>query len=334
MKKILFATTALVMTAGAAAAEVSLAGDGRMGVIYDGDEWGFTSRARVQFNLSGETDGGLTFGGSFRVNDEGGANFGGRLASEGARGTVFIAGPFGRLAMGAPAGASEAALGNLHGVGLTGLGDYHDIDYLTGDGVGASAWNPTVLYSYTFGDFSFFASATDAHTAGGRVNNPALDSGREDYGVAVAWASGDFKVAAGYESSQTALGGGVSLERVEQFVIGGDATFGDFTLRAAYVNGERNTGVAAAAADYEELGLSGAATFDLITVTAFAREVRQDFATVGTLKNRFYGIGASYDLGGGAAMVGGIGHRDMDFGAPANREGKETYGDFGVTFRF
>ncbi|MDO5643913.1 MAG: porin, partial [Paracoccus sp. (in: a-proteobacteria)] len=35
MKKALFATTALVMTAGVAAAEVSVTGDARMGMRYE-----------------------------------------------------------------------------------------------------------------------------------------------------------------------------------------------------------------------------------------------------------------------------------------------------------
>ena len=72
MKKILFASTALLATAGIAAAEVSVSGDGRMGVTYlkdrvltdgNGDpysaEWQFTSRIRIKFAASGETDGGI-----------------------------------------------------------------------------------------------------------------------------------------------------------------------------------------------------------------------------------------------------------------------------------
>ncbi|MFD1913263.1 porin [Halodurantibacterium flavum] len=334
MKKILFATTALVMTAGAAAAEVRLAGDARMGVLYDGDDWGFTSRARLQFNMSGETDGGLTFGASFRVNDEG-AQSGARQASTGTRGTVFIAGDFGRLAMGAPAGAAEAAVGDLYEVGLTGLAFYNEVDYLTGDGAGINgAWNPTVLYSYTFGDFSFYASASDGNNAGGRVENPATDEGSQDYSVAVAWASGDFKVGVAYESSEvTTVAGGVATtaDTQDQWVLGGEATFGDFGLKAIYVNGARNVAGGVNTYDYEEYGLSGSATFDLVTVTAFARETRQEFP-VNTLSNRYYGIGARYDLGGGASLVGGIGHRDVEYGSALNAP--DTYGDFGIAFRF
>uniref|UniRef100_UPI00286BBEF7 porin n=1 Tax=Tabrizicola sp. TaxID=2005166 RepID=UPI00286BBEF7 len=61
MKRILLATTLLAASSGFAAAEITLSGDARMGIIDDfgtGDT-AFTSRARVKFTMSGETDGGL-----------------------------------------------------------------------------------------------------------------------------------------------------------------------------------------------------------------------------------------------------------------------------------
>ena len=67
MKKVLFATSALVLSAGFASAEVALSGDGRMGMIYDGNDVQFSSRARVKFTLTGESDAGLSFGAAFRV---------------------------------------------------------------------------------------------------------------------------------------------------------------------------------------------------------------------------------------------------------------------------
>ncbi|MEY4697508.1 MAG: hypothetical protein RIT14_1936, partial [Pseudomonadota bacterium] len=57
MKKILLATTILVGTAGFAAAEVALSGDARMGIVNNGTDTTFSSRARVSFTMSGETDG-------------------------------------------------------------------------------------------------------------------------------------------------------------------------------------------------------------------------------------------------------------------------------------
>jgi outer membrane protein OmpU len=62
MKKILLTTTALTMLAGAAVAQVSVSGDGRMGVTSTGGTTAVEYRYRVHFKASGETDGGLTFG--------------------------------------------------------------------------------------------------------------------------------------------------------------------------------------------------------------------------------------------------------------------------------
>ena len=73
---------AIVMASPAAAqqtpepqAGLSLSGDARMGVVYDRPPaWAqresglrMTSRARLQFRFRGETDGGLRFGGEFRL---------------------------------------------------------------------------------------------------------------------------------------------------------------------------------------------------------------------------------------------------------------------------
>ena len=72
MKRILLASSALVMSGGIAAAEVAVTGDGRMGVqSVGGGDIAFSSRIRIIFTASGETDNGLTFGGSIRADNAG-----------------------------------------------------------------------------------------------------------------------------------------------------------------------------------------------------------------------------------------------------------------------
>ena len=81
------------MSAGFAAADVAVSGDGRMGIVStDGDSL-FSSRMRIKFSGSGTTDAGLSFGGSFRANDASGAK-------SGTSGSVFISGAFGKISMG------------------------------------------------------------------------------------------------------------------------------------------------------------------------------------------------------------------------------------------
>lgn len=75
MKKLLLASTILGLSAGMAAAEITLSGDARMGLLDDFGSAGavFSSRARVKFTMSGESDTGFTFGAEFRANDAAGA---------------------------------------------------------------------------------------------------------------------------------------------------------------------------------------------------------------------------------------------------------------------
>jgi outer membrane protein OmpU len=72
MKKVLFATTALVATAGMAAADVSFGGFGRFGMIYkDADGSDSTTHIEQRFRLTvtgtATSDNGLEFEGRIRI---------------------------------------------------------------------------------------------------------------------------------------------------------------------------------------------------------------------------------------------------------------------------
>ncbi|MCR8724947.1 porin [Frigidibacter sp. ROC022] len=290
MKKILLASAALVSLTGAAMAEVAVSGDGRMGIIYDGTDWDFTSRIRITFTATGETDGGLAFGGSVRADNAGVTGCTDFVAGDcgsltkggvaGAGGSVYISGAFGKLSMGDVDSAAEAAIGQVSGVGLTGLGDMNEIGYL---GAGASDSDPVLLYTYSSGDFTVYASLSDG--------NP-----NESYGVAFKYAPGNYSVSLGYEDNTTD----------SQIVVGGSATFGDATISAVYSSHDL--------ANMDEYALSLDYVFGAATVTAFYHGVDN------AANDNFYGLGASYDLGGGASIVGGVVSGDnmadpiMDFG--------------------
>jgi len=299
MKKVLFATTALVMTAGVAAAEVTLSGDARMGITSNNslNEFAFTSRARVTFTMSGTTDGGLEFGASFRADNaaantdtdlDGDHDTGG--AVNGQAGEVYISGAFGRLAMGDVDGAAQAAVGQVDGVGLTGLGDYNEISYLLG------SVDPSMLYSYTAGQISFYLSA----------EQPL--GGNEAWGAGVKWATDAYSLSLGYEDDNGAT----------HAVIGGSATFSGVTLKAIY--GDSSD----ALADGDQYAVSVSGTFSGVGVTAFYNE---DGAG-----DDAYGLGASYDLGGGASLVGGVVAGDQ---VDVDGDGADdVIADFGVSFTF
>jgi outer membrane protein OmpU len=267
MKKILLATTVFAGFAGVASAEVTLSGDARMGVIYSEqfDSMDFTSRARVAFALSGESDSGLSFGASFGADNAGGA-------AGGSAGSVYISGAFGKLSMGDVDSAIKAAVGQVSGVGLTGLGYQNEVAH---GGLTVSATDPSgALYEYTTGGFTLYVSAMDGYT-----NVVVPVAAPSVYGIAAKYAAGNYTVAIGYEDKAGA----------EETSVGGSAVFGATTVKAVYadVNG---------AADY---ALSVDYTTGATTITGFVHD--------GDLVlNTAYGLGASYDLGGGAKVVGGI----------------------------
>jgi outer membrane protein OmpU len=111
MKKLLLASTALVATAGFAAADVSLSGSAEMGVKKSNfvDDAEFHTDIGVTFSLTGESDGGIAFGGSIDLEDTAGidTDFTG---DDSADYTVFISAGGATLTMGDTDGAFDAAL--------------------------------------------------------------------------------------------------------------------------------------------------------------------------------------------------------------------------------
>lgn len=328
MKKILLATSILAATTGFAAAEVALTGDARMGVVYDGNDVQFSQRARVQFNLSGQTDTGLEFGASFRADQAGdqlesgsaGGSWNGRSETN-KRGTAWISGAFGKLAMGDVNSAAEEAFGDLSAVGFTGLADITDIPYISGDASDNLDQGPGALYSYSTGAFEFHLGLTDG-------NNPSVTNAAGDlvdgverdttYSVAAAYSADTFKVGLGYldngDEVTNPYGG-------SQWIVYGSTEFSGVGLKAYYSSFDD-------LAIDKSFGLSADYTFGATTVTGFAR--RDEFVEVAGVSQDdedSFGIGAAYDLGGGASLVGGV----VDTDSIGNGE---TIADFGVKLKF
>jgi len=310
MKKILLATTLLAATAGYASAEVAISGSARMGLVQsrvgahaavadsyvdgwvDGDwvhngvlvpgseadegsiETQFTSRVRVNFDASGTTDGGLSFGASVRADQSG---QGGTANGDS---TVWISGAFGKLTFGDVAGgAADNLVGQISGVGFTGLGDTNEIRFLDGTATAAR-------YDYTSGALSVSVGASQTTAA----------DGVDKASVAVAYNAGAYNVAVGYETVT-----GDNLLSIK-----GGATFGAATVTVKYAKAKDADAEAGISLDY--------AVSPALTVTAFYTD---------HVSHQAKGVGASYDLGGGAKVVGGV----VDNGA-------DTLADIGVKMSF
>ncbi|SMO71896.1 porin [Paracoccus laeviglucosivorans] len=321
MKKVLFATSALVMSAGFASAEVAVSGDGRMGMIYDGNDVQFSSRARVKFTLTGESDAGLSFGGAFRVDQENYSSNDYRSAARGTGGSVWVSGTYGKLSMGDVVGAAEAAIGDLYEVGYTDgsfAGDVEEISFLVGDGNNLDQ-GPTALYEYTVNNISLYASMTDGSDTDWFTTVGAdTDGGLSDelaYSLAAKYEGSNFWAALSYSKHDEAKEIGLAAE----------ATFNNFAIKGVYMDYED-----AFDGDLNELeytaGLAGSYQMDAILVKGFWRQDKYDlFGTAGSEKYDSFGIGADYDLGGGAVLAGGIVDTDyLD----------DTVVDMGVKFKF
>lgn len=270
MKRVFLASTALVMSAGIAAAEVSVGGDGRMGVqSKDGGDVKFSSRVRISFSASGETDNGLTFGGSVRADN----SVGGK---DGMGGSVHVAGAFGKVAMGDVDSAAKAAVGHAGGVGYTGLGDLNEIKYIGGSN------DPSALWNYTMGDLTMYASA------GNPNYDDATDNEDVDLSGAISYSLGD-------------VGFGVGVERrgdLQTVAASVNAALGDASVKLVY--GSYDDGDAGAD-NVDSYGASASFVSGSATFSAFASGNSQ-----GVEGEDHFGIGASFDLGGGAAITGGF----------------------------
>jgi len=318
----------LVAGASIAAAEVTLSGSARMGVISNADDattaidesaLQFTSRARVAFSLSGESDSGLSFGASFRADNAAGAN-------SGDAGSVFVSGAFGKLTLGDVDGAAQMATGHVAGVGLTGIGDVNESTFLAaGDG----ATDPTALYEYAAGDFTVYLSVTnpvsvlDTAFATGPAPSSVTSAIIDTRAIAVGakYTFGDYAVGVGYENKTVdavnTSGSALSSSDVDHLVLKVTANVAGFNIQGLAGRADDGTTTNnqyAASVSYTSGALSG---------TVFYSD---DSALGGTTG---YGVGASYDLGGGASVVGGVA-RNIDANAGA---GSTAY-DLGLNFSF
>ncbi len=156
MKKILFATTALVATAGAAQADVALSGFAEIGIL-GGDRYAteqFHTDIDVTFTMTGEADNGLTFGAKVDL-DENGA-FGN--TTQGGE-TYFIAFGGARIDMGDTDGAFDAALTDI-GIGGS-IADDHTTHagYNGNAGMDGTYDGQIATMSYAFSGFTGYLSA-------------------------------------------------------------------------------------------------------------------------------------------------------------------------------
>lgn len=322
MKKVLLASTILAVSAGFAAAEVTLSGSARMGIVHNGTlDAGdgatfFSSRVRIVFTASGETDGGLTFGASMRADQQGGNNNdagGDKDGDSNGDSTVFLSGAFGKLTMGDVSGAPDALVGQVSGVGYGPIDDLQEIGFL-------GTTKTAAYYEYSAGAFTVGLGAGQAYDVDLDVDT------RDEANIAVKYSAGGYSVALGYE---TADDDADVLTADELLSLSASATFGPATVKArisdsdaeSVTDGDEDT-TWALSVDY----VTGA-----LTLTAFYTDFGNtlESATFLSTDTQHVGIGAAYDLGGGATLAAGLVQQLNDDGVEDN-----TFADVGVKFSF
>ena len=289
MKKLLIASTALVATAGFAAADVTLGGSANMGIKYNSGAANTTSvHHEVDFDIkgSGTTDGGLTFGASLDVDDDNQA-LGTVNDSE-----VFISGAFGTLTVGSVDRATDG-----HGfadVGFDGIG-------IDDDAEGRRAMGSSdIHFKTTFDALTVILSASSLKTTTG-----------SDFAIALGYDFGAFDVSIGHAIDDQLLAANDSSTSIVVNGATGDINFGIFYDTAKVAGATVNSyGV--------DVGYTMGATS---LVFAYGdTNIAGDDAD--------YGIGVTYDLGGGAKLGAGLGSIDRAAGA------RTTVADFGINFTF
>jgi len=359
MKKVLFATTALIATAGMAAADVRISGYGRFGLSYlernkeianaDGtfgpgengrSDTNITSRLRIQFDMSTETDGGVTLGARTRAESESRNNLGAG-SSVGPNTAVFSGARFYAsyggftLGVGNILGAIDAVPGmyletRSAGTGIDGMGFWSNVgnvnnEFFNWDSYSSKGGgNNGIEVLYSAGGFAGHISYSEVNGSPGQTSlpTPAPVTGtngglnRERAAINVSYTFGDWTAALAYQDSN------YLFEDKTFFAIYGD--IGQFGVRFAYMD---NEGI-------DKYGLYGnmdiGAASNLVVWVTQEDAVSASDVAQGRADNRdssigatcaavctgtegtAYGINYSYDLGGGASFEAGAVQRSDD----------------------
>ena len=282
MKKVLFATSALVASAGIASADITLTGGGSVALSDTGAAGAQAQLVTdLDFNIvaSVTSDTGITFGASADLDSANGTG-GTALSDE----EISMSGEFGTFTFGQVDNA--AGIVGLADAGIEGIGLDDDLEAI--DNVGAA----DIHYSNTFGNITL----TLSYELGQTGATAAADG---DYGVAVALSEGGFDIKAAYTSDQD----GGANDTASALQLG--YTYGAATIGALFAdNGTRS-------------GSGFSLSYDMgdgLTITAVANQT--DVGANDTDDDT--GIGFSYDMGNGVSFAGAVGSVDdntaMDLG--------------------
>jgi|GEM_PF-802497 len=329
MKKALIASTALLLTAGVAAADVTISGYGRTGIIYVQDRGGddsdannaqVVSRLRMNLDASTSTDSGIDFGARFRLQwDQGHGTRGERASTNAGKlwissqgltvevGNVDTAFDSNGLIYETELGAFDRSVGFSDVAGA--FFAYESGPYSDVDRVGVRAL-------YTVDNLTVQGSFVDPDQSG---FNEVGGFTEEEFGVSI-----DYKWDDRLELSAAAAFNGAGIDGNDIFFLGARyAVAENARVGLNYVDTGSEGDIAhigSTVAIYGDYTLADGRT-NLEGYVAY-NDADRDIA-LWKETNTAFGIGVNYDLGG--ARLGASLQRGYD---------KNTTADMGVRFNF
>ena len=317
MKKLLFASSALVLSSNVASADIALTGTAVAGIQYSSSlsptyeviqDVGFTITG------SGSTDSGLTFGASLDVTSKSGNS-----EYEEDRSLVYISSAFGTLSFGDVSNGGDVG-------GIRQLGFQADNPTMRNAFRQISRFQNLYWYRYDF--FRVAQAEHDVHfkTTFGDVTLTAsgiIGQKPDEYGLGLVYESGGYSVALGRFNS---LYSGI-LFKHSRITLGG--TFDDFAVRVFYNKEEHEE-------EPYEYDSHVTAAFELdysIGATTLTFQiVGNNFGPSGMRLEPAYAVGFTHDLGGGASLKGVLARNN--YRSALNPHEREIIADLGVTMSF
>jgi outer membrane protein OmpU len=296
MKTLLLASTALVATAGFAAADVKISGWAEIGVLggdkYATDQW--HTDIDVNFAMTGESDGGLAFGASVDLDENGAFN----NRTQGGE-TYFLSYGAMRLDMGDTDGALDKVMKEVN-VAAGSIAD---------DETSHAGFNGNAGLDGTFdGQIATVSYSASGFT--GAISAEIDDSGVQTpvWGVGVRYATdlggAAIGVGLGYQTQEdTADLVGVSL----------DAKFGGgFSAAINYTQAD----IVGGPSDASHMAIGVGYSMNALAVGVNYGEYTD--WTLGCGDCSGFGLAATYDLGGGLSAQFGYGDSDFGGGVDSN----------------
>ena len=362
MKNVLFASTALVAFAGAASAEVTLSGFAEMG-IFNNDSIGATTAAPapataiqttdgetsfftdidVTFTMSGETDGGLTFGASIDLDESGNGQ---PFESAGTQGgeTIFLSGAFGTLTAGDTDGALDWALTEV-AFNSGSLNDDETVHagYNGNSGLDGLYDGQILRYDYSFGDFGVALSAELNDNADDPTTVGVDESQSDDvFGIGFKYqldlGGSEIGLGLGYQTASMATTtGDVDLDTIGLSVNGSIAGFNVglsyMTFENYIPNSIADEGVfgdrqITPGQDTDQIGVGVGYTTGAISASLNYGKYDHDSG----IEADGYGLTVGYDLGGGASVQ--LGYSDSTVTDAAGVDTSFDRASFGVRMNF